>query len=453
MVAWEGLASPQTLSFLLAGGFMLALAAGLLWLNFASRPHRAFALFLALRAGNLVLNAFRTLPDMGAAEAGYLLRVLPYLLLPVPLVLLYFSAVYPKPRGWLARSPLAAPALLAAVALVELLYLADHTLLWALAFDPGAAGGFTYQGNGWVAPASGPLAVLVGSIFPSYALVALLFAHDYVRSASQPLPHSWRLVSLGFAVNALFDGTLQLLNALALAQSGQPYAWLPWGWTLALLPCITLLPAALAMALLVGHARRTPGHAGRLRLLGLAALLPPLSALVLATLGAGAAFLTSPLARFVLGIWRLALPALVALALVRYNLFDIDLKVKFAMKQGTVAATFVAVFFVASETAQQVFSGVGGSYFGIAAAGVLVLGMHPLQRLAERLADKAMPGVKPMQEMSRAEKSRFYREQAALAWEDGALNKKERLMLNSLRERLGLSHEDASRLELEVARA
>ncbi|MBI4394017.1 MAG: hypothetical protein HY556_09520 [Euryarchaeota archaeon] len=82
---------------------------------------------------------------------------------------------------------------------------------------------------------------------------------------------------------------------------------------------------------------------------------------------------------------------LVSYGIVRTHLFDVDLKIKWTIKQSTVAAAFIAVFFIASEAAQAFFAGSLGPYVGIVAAGALVFALAPLQRAADRVANAAMP--------------------------------------------------------------
>jgi hypothetical protein len=151
------------------------------------------------------------------------------------------------------------------------------------------------------------------------------------------------------------------------------------------------------------------------------------------------------------GSARLLTVLLLAYAILRQQLFGLDIKVKWTLKQSTVAAVFIGVFFVVSESASTFFAASGlGPYMGIAAAGLLVFAMAPLQRAAERVASAAMPGVKGPAEMSRDERLGFYREHLRLAYADGVVDRGERSLLLHARERLGLSTEDAERAEREL---
>jgi hypothetical protein len=143
---------------------------------------------------------------------------------------------------------------------------------------------------------------------------------------------------------------------------------------------------------------------------------------------------------------------LLTYAILRRQLFGIDVKVKWTLRQSTVAAAFVGVFFVVSESAQQLFATSVGPYLGIAAAGLLLFALAPLQHFAERVADKAMPGVKALSSMDPGERARVYRELAAAVWADGSLSRDERAALDQLQASLGLPAEDALRIEREAAR-
>lgn len=97
-----------------------------------------------------------------------------------------------------------------------------------------------------------------------------------------------------------------------------------------------------------------------------------------------------------IGVARIAGVALLAYAILRHQLLGIDVKVRWGISKTTLAAVFVAVFFVVSEGAQEFFGEtVGSAYVGILAAGLLVFAIAPLSRLADRLAEKAVPSATP----------------------------------------------------------
>lgn len=128
----------------------------------------------------------------------------------------------------------------------------------------------------------------------------------------------------------------------------------------------------------------------------------------------------------------------------------LDLQVKVTIRRGTLGGIFLAVFFIFSQVGQNLINATFGMVTGGLAAGLLLFAIAPLQRLAERVANMAMPGVKTIPEMEVPERVNLYKEQLERAWSDGSLSKKERLMLDNLRERLGITRESALHLEVQV---
>ncbi len=133
------------------------------------------------------------------------------------------------------------------------------------------------------------------------------------------------------------------------------------------------------------------------------------------------------------------------------HLFDIDLRLKWTLERGTVAAVFVAVFFVVSEGTATFLSDRLGSLLGLLATGALVFALAPLQRASERLAGAAMPAVVDTPEYRTFRKEQIYGEALAEALRDGAVTPVERAILDRLRATLELDEEVA--LDLEAALA
>lgn len=420
---------------------MLLLAAALLALNFNHRANRAFALLLALRGLTAGLSAagFAAGPDGG----DYFWRVLPYALLPIPFVALWFGAVYPAPRPWLRRAPWVPGLLLVGAVAVEVAYFLDHALFLDLAGGPFALGPERQ------APA-GPLFLFSALPDLAYALLGLVFARDAAARPAGPMRSTVLLVSVGFAVVALYDVPVILALAPEFAARHPPA--LAAGLLAA--QAAALLLAAATAALYAQTLARAAEPAER------SAARRALLALGLTGLAVGFVLLLTPttprlLAGPVLlsaGLVRLALPVLVSYALLRHRIFDIEVKARWTVRQSTLGAAFLGAFFVASEGAQTFFSQQPalGPYLGIVAAGVLVAALAPLQRAADRLATAAIPRGPPLRELPAPERAALYREQVRLAWADGAMSRKEKALLEHLRGRLGLSDEEAVRLEREA---
>ncbi len=125
------------------------------------------------------------------------------------------------------------------------------------------------------------------------------------------------------------------------------------------------------------------------------------------------------------------------------NLFDIDLKVKWTLERGAIAAVFVAVFYVVSEGAANFLSDQLGSVTGILAAGALGFALAPLQRAVERFASQAMPSVRDTPEYRSYRQLQIYGEAVAEAMRDGGISPVERVVLSRLRQQLGLDDQDA----------
>ena len=138
---------------------------------------------------------------------------------------------------------------------------------------------------------------------------------------------------------------------------------------------------------------------------------------------------------------------LVAYGILRTHLFDIDLRVRWTIKQSTLAAAFVAIMFLISEGADRLLSAELGNFAGLLAAALVVFFLAPLQRFAERVASVAMPNTENTPEYAAYRKMQVYESALADALLEGGISEKERSLLNTLRETLGISATDAASLE------
>ncbi len=76
--------------------------------------------------------------------------------------------------------------------------------------------------------------------------------------------------------------------------------------------------------------------------------------------------------------------------------------------------------------------------------------LAPLQRFAERVASAAMPNTQNTPEYTRYRKMQVYESAVAEAQAEGGISDKERVLLNHLRDSLGISPVDAEALEREL---
>lgn len=145
----------------------------------------------------------------------------------------------------------------------------------------------------------------------------------------------------------------------------------------------------------------------------------------------------------------LAVP-LIAYGVLRGYLFDIDLRIRWTIKQSTLAGLVVSIIFLISEGASEFLSAELGTVAGLLAAAVLIFFLTPLQQFAERIAASAMPNTENTPEYVAFRKMQVYENALIEALEEGGISKKERSLLNRLRESLEISETDARAIEEEV---
>jgi hypothetical protein len=141
---------------------------------------------------------------------------------------------------------------------------------------------------------------------------------------------------------------------------------------------------------------------------------------------------------------------LIARGMLRYQMFDFDLKVKWTIQRGTVAAIILGAAVIAGQVAQNFLAGAFGWLAGGIVAGLLVFAIKPIERLAERLSDRAMPRTTGTPEYLAQRKHEIYRAAIEDMAADGAITVKERGALLRLAKNLELDGNDAMRIEGEV---
>lgn len=140
---------------------------------------------------------------------------------------------------------------------------------------------------------------------------------------------------------------------------------------------------------------------------------------------------------------------LMAYGVLHTQMFDIELKVKFALEQSTVGAFFAAAFFTGDFVLQRIIP-VEGTILGFMAAATITVVLRPIQRFAEGFAGRVMDEVEETPEYLRARKRTVYRAALEGAVEDGVITERERDILSRLRQELAISTEIGRRLEDEV---
>lgn len=159
---------------------------------------------------------------------------------------------------------------------------------------------------------------------------------------------------------------------------------------------------------------------------------------------------TVPFLAYALGT-LLAVP-LIAYGILKAHLFDIDLKIQWTIRQSTVAAAFVAVFYVVTEGADRLFESEFGTWIGLFASALLMFFLTPLQRLADSVSQAVMPNTADTPEYAAYKKLQVF--EAALSDAlPGGISTKERALLNHLRDSLGIAAADAEALERDLCRS
>jgi hypothetical protein len=144
---------------------------------------------------------------------------------------------------------------------------------------------------------------------------------------------------------------------------------------------------------------------------------------------------------------------LIAYGILRTQLFDIDLRIRWTVKQSTLAATIVTIIFVLTEGADRFLSEELGNWAGLVAAALVVFFLTPLQRFAERVAAATMPHTKNTEEYVAFRKMQVYEAAVAEALQEGGISRKERALLVRLRDSLGISESDAGAIEQDLTAA
>jgi len=156
------------------------------------------------------------------------------------------------------------------------------------------------------------------------------------------------------------------------------------------------------------------------------------------------------LGKFVYALGTLLAVPLITYGILRTQLFDIDLHIRWTIKQSTVAAVFVAVFYLVSEGADRLLESELGNVIGLIASALVMFFLVPVQRFAERVAGAAMPNTENTPEYAMFRKLQVYEAALAEALPDGNISDRERDLLDRLRDSLGISTADADAIEHEL---
>lgn len=285
---------------------------------------------------------------------------------------------------------------------------------------------------------------LVGPVLFAVSVQSLLFV---------ALVNAMGGVLLMWAVRARPGTPPRERSQLVLMSAGlATFVWLHDGSNLlnppvwSLVYSVALVPLGASLVLWLWTGART-GSAGSIRLVlfSLATMLLGM----LSVVGAGDWRTAASAGGF--GVSRMVAVLILAYAIVRHQLLGIDVKIRWTISRSALASVFIAVFFVASEAAQEFFGdALGSQYVGIIAAGLLVFALAPLSRLADRLAEKAIPVDGADAQGAGSSAVAGYAAAVRAAMRDGALTRREEMHLADVAENLGIGHRQALEIRGQV---
>jgi len=420
---------------LTAGALILGVGAFILvarpnaWLN------RGFFLLALADGGSTVIFVLRNMTTDPVLRV-YLMSVYWYFFIAFLAALALFGLLFPRPlfgddaRGWLVASALAPAGVLVGA------YAWDHTLFWAPVVRPGGDVAFLYTplGNLLLAAFVGATALVIVKL--AYGLV-----HD--RAASWRRQGAYVLGGMVVAYVPYFTTSFvayALVNPqfyfLTRADVGLLYA---------LFGVLGLVALAVAVVVL-----RLDDDAFRAERRFLLAAFAAVLALTLAS----AAVPTGLVADLLQNVALLAYPILLGYAIVRFEVFDIDARVR-RVAAATLGGLVAAGAFIVLENAfegvlQENLAGILPGEFAagsLAAIGATIL-WSPVSKGADKLGRRLFPDLKG--EARRRRQLEIYRHGLEGALADGILVDRESRTLQALRESLGVTDAEHAAMVAEI---
>ena len=407
---------PDRILITVAGLLNLVLGLLLLTLNINSRANRPFAILMLLRAGT---HTHFALGAMFAEQAGAWQRAATHFGTWMIAALAYFLSIYPAPRRWLPRGAAGpAPFIVAALA-ASVFYL----------LRPDLNDGY-----------DSPVFLIVGlAASAMFAVAALVLSLDFLAMPAGRARASTRLLAMGFAG----------VGAIDFAGAWMAGRMAPHVSPGAATTVIGIVWGALLLSLAVVLVR----HRGR----------PGALSLLVVTSVAGAVGVVTNLAPFGAtnvagsyvgaGLARLLLPILLAYALVRLQVFDLDARVLRGLGRVLVLAAFVLLFFAVSEAAELVVSSLWGNVVGLGASLLLLVALRPLESASQTFVRRLFPRAQDPSRLDHDGRADVYADMVEAAWLDGAPTPGERRVLEAARARLRVTPAAAVRIETQVAQA
>lgn len=268
----------------------------------------------------------------------------------------------------------------------------------------------------------------------AYLAATAIFGVQWLRTAAGAARSRFLYVLVPFLVWNLNDGATIVAHAIdpsrALLAQALPAPFIG-------LALLQLLTALLLGALALARALRTPrARAREDRALAAWVAVGAVASLV-QFLGAD---------RVGFRALHLAVDAVPMFALAygvaRYHVLDIDVKVRWTVRQTAVAAALVLAFFAASALVRLFVGGPAPLWAGLATVGVLLVAARPLQRRVGGAAVALLDRLRPEADYVFARKVEVYSSNMEEAFAAGALSDQEHRFLEELRHALGITPEE-----------
>ncbi len=407
-------------SLTLASGTFMVLLGVLAWalsLRSPTRGLRAVAAVLVIRgAFNVTLAAHRAALDPMTALA--LAHVSMYLLMAAPVTIVHLMAVYPRRRTWLGRSPWGPPALTLATLGIWVVYAWVHDVT-AIPFETASLEGGR---------------IGLGVLLATTAVAAFVFARDFQRAKPGLARRGLAIVTVAFALVPAYWAAAGFASFWPiLTGSGGPSLGMP-----------AMVPMALVVGILARCAFRQPRDPDR-----------RLARLALAWIGLAAASAWVPDwdGSGGLGIdalWTLMFPILLTFAVLRHRVIDVDLHAKWTVERSTVVAVFIIIYLVVGRITDPFLTDRFGPTGGVVLLAAILLAIIPAQRLAERFAERVMPGVVRTPAYRETQRLAIYRAAVESSGPPGARSPDDVRMLASLRATLALTDVDHAAMDRAV---
>jgi len=301
--------------------------------------------------------------------------------------------------------------------------------------------------NADLSPAT-PMLNVVSFIIPAaYLLGAIALGAKWARAAPGPHKGQFLFVLLAYLFFNIHDGVGILAHATT-NLFRDAYPAVPTALTFLYAACVVagVSVAGVSVRRMLTRPREETRE-DRFLVLGVVAFIP---ISVLQILVAVAGHHVNGVTTHLL-IDGLILPIL-GYGVLKYQILDVDLKVKWGIRSGTLAGAGLVILLVVQQLIEQHVGSVFGAVGGAVVAGVALFALTPLQRAAERVSERAMPRVQESAAYLSFRRMEIYRAALEGILRDGTVDRREAAVLAGLREELGLTLADHEALEGDIRR-